>query len=176
MVESESERDDAAQRLKKQYHACMTQPDTSRVLEVYLENRDEACPRCGYNLRGIKTAECPECNAPVRLEIARPRSVLWHSVVCVMCGVAFGNSALTLAFQIYSDHRTIALFPGSMPATAPNYWNPWPDLIAVAGTCGVFCTWVWGWRLLCMKKRSVRWSGSILLLTAVLGYAVWPWM
>lgn len=86
----------------------------------------------------------------MRLEISRPRPVLWHSVVSVMCGITLGNSVLMMAFQVYSDYRTIAFFPGSIPATASNYWNPWPDLVAVAGACGVsLFLWIWGWRRLC---------------------------
>lgn len=61
LVASESSRDDDSQRRHDLYHACMTQPDTSLVLEVFLEDRDEACPSCGYNLRGLKATECPEC-------------------------------------------------------------------------------------------------------------------
>lgn len=169
----------AASHLNNLYHACVTQPDRSRAVEVFLESRDEACTNCGYNLRGLKATECPKCGAPVRFEIPRPRRVLWHSVVCVMCGIAFGNSALTLAFEMYSDHRTIVLLPGSVSATASNYWNPWPDLIAIAGACGVFFFWIWGWKGLCFKKRSVRWSCSIILLILLsvhLGYAVVPWV
>lgn len=33
------------------------------ALRAYLADRDVPCPACGYNLRGITTAACPECGA-----------------------------------------------------------------------------------------------------------------
>ena len=40
-----------------------------RALLVWLEARDAPCPVCGYNLRGVASARCPECAAPLRLEV-----------------------------------------------------------------------------------------------------------
>ena len=37
-------------------------------LERYLADRDCACPRCRYNLRGLRGEACPECGQPLRLE------------------------------------------------------------------------------------------------------------
>lgn len=37
-------------------------------LERYLADRDLACSRCKYNLRGTRGDACPECGEPIRLE------------------------------------------------------------------------------------------------------------
>jgi hypothetical protein len=37
-------------------------------LESYLADHDEPCPKCGYNLRGLRGKVCPECGAPIDLD------------------------------------------------------------------------------------------------------------
>jgi hypothetical protein len=39
--------------------------DDASHLQALLQNRDCACPRCGYNLRGLTGTDCPECGVPV---------------------------------------------------------------------------------------------------------------
>lgn len=39
------------------------------LLEQYLANRDELCPACGYNLRGLTGTHCPECGDELRLHV-----------------------------------------------------------------------------------------------------------
>ena len=39
------------------------------LLKAYLETNDAPCPVCGYNLRGVELAVCPECNAPIELVV-----------------------------------------------------------------------------------------------------------
>ncbi len=47
---------------------------------AYLAERDVPCPKCGYNLRGIRGARCPECAHPIELDqlraVCRPRRLL----------------------------------------------------------------------------------------------------
>lgn len=38
-----------------------------RHLAIYLADRDAPCPACGYNLRGLEGARCPECGAELTL-------------------------------------------------------------------------------------------------------------
>jgi hypothetical protein len=42
------------------------------LLVEFLGERDVACPGCGYNLRGVSGARCPECARGLSLVIERP--------------------------------------------------------------------------------------------------------
>lgn len=39
------------------------------LLPVFLAARDVACPSCGYNLRGLREARCPECGEAIALQV-----------------------------------------------------------------------------------------------------------
>jgi len=48
------------------WHAAQL-PHAERLTR-YLADRDRACPRCKYNLRGMRGEACPECGESIRLE------------------------------------------------------------------------------------------------------------
>ena len=45
-------------------------PGKSNVERIseYLNDRDMACFKCGYNLRGLISAVCPECGTGIQLQ------------------------------------------------------------------------------------------------------------
>ncbi len=45
------------------------------LLQEYLSDRDEPCPRCGYNLRRLQNDTCPECGdaLTIRVGLVEPR-------------------------------------------------------------------------------------------------------
>jgi len=45
---------------------------TDEAVRLYLAERDAPCPGCGYNLRGIEHAACPECGRGIELTLSRP--------------------------------------------------------------------------------------------------------
>jgi len=56
---------------------------TRELLKTYGVDRDVACPRCGYNLRGNAGGRCPECGKDVsayikRASIGRERGRIIH--------------------------------------------------------------------------------------------------
>lgn len=54
-------------------------PDTPQSpLTLFLAENDVSCPnpKCGFNLRGLKDATCPECRESLSLTVRRPEA-LW---------------------------------------------------------------------------------------------------
>lgn len=45
--------------------------ENDTLVAAYLAERDVACPFCGYQLRGIVRARCPECAMPLDVELLR---------------------------------------------------------------------------------------------------------
>lgn len=75
-------------------------------LVEWLADRDAPCPNCGYNLRGLTCANCPECGMEVRLRIglAEPRWVDWIVGLiglAVSLGWSGGISAMFLIAAIF---------------------------------------------------------------------------
>lgn len=52
--------------------------DTSTLLIAFLAANDAPCPGCGYNLRGLAGATCPECGEAVELDVRRESAGIWH--------------------------------------------------------------------------------------------------
>lgn len=82
-----------------------TGPVASRASEAdalreYLASRDAGCPGYGYNLRGLATDQCPECNQPLVLAVglAEPKMRLWLAAVV---GLALGTG-LKLLLLVYA--------------------------------------------------------------------------
>src|SRR4051812_41860732 len=56
----------------------------------YLRDRDVPCPLCGYNLRQLDSARCPECGRDIRLNInlAEPYLRGWITAAAALCASA----------------------------------------------------------------------------------------
>lgn len=69
------------------------------MLAAYLARRDAPCPSCGYNLRGLTSRRCPECDQELALRVALlvPRA---GAFILGLCGTAIGTGfcILLLAF------------------------------------------------------------------------------
>lgn len=63
------------------------------ALVSWLAERDAECPVCGYNLRGLRGARCPECAAGVRLEVGSENLAIGPWVLAVV------SVALALGFD-----------------------------------------------------------------------------
>lgn len=83
-------------------HASAESVRLGRVtLAAYLADRDEACPSCGYNLRGLASDRCPECMSELvlRIAMAEPRLGLFLSTV-VAWSLGAGFSVLLLVYLL----------------------------------------------------------------------------
>jgi hypothetical protein len=45
--------------------------DGADELRAFLAGRDVECPQCGYNLRGLRGAACPECGSALSFRMLR---------------------------------------------------------------------------------------------------------
>src|SRR5512133_1904122 len=76
--------------------------EDSRVawLIDYLRERDVPCPLCGYNLRRLASARCPECGQEIglRINLAEPHLRGWITAVVALCASA-GIGVIILAIS-----------------------------------------------------------------------------
>ena len=72
--------------------------DDDAFLVTYLQERDEPCPRCRYNLRGLRSGVCPECGMGLRLGVAAREPYLWPWLIALLA--AAGTSAIGLLFVV----------------------------------------------------------------------------
>ncbi|GIK19747.1 MAG: hypothetical protein DYG93_09035 [Leptolyngbya sp. PLA2] len=80
-------------------------------LREFLAERDEPCPSCGYNLRGLAGRACPECGLglTLRVGLAEPATgTLIATIVGLALGVGWSFSFLALMVGI-------SLWEGSWP-------------------------------------------------------------
>lgn len=90
---------------------------------AFLAGRSVPCPRCGYDLCDIPTAQCPECGEPLVLKIGSPRSRFGWLVLAMAPGCFSGVAALFVMVPVVITvwHR----LPAGRGA-------PWPVFVADA--------------------------------------------
>lgn len=74
--------------------------DDERLLE-FLRDRDAACPRCGYNLRGLSEPRCPECAERLELRVGLSTPRFGWLVAAMTPGLFSGVCAALLAFPLW---------------------------------------------------------------------------
>jgi len=103
----------------------MTESNTSgcgedtATLVSHLRDRDEACPLCNYNLRGLRSSNCPECGTKLVLSVqqAEPYLRAWLLMTVLLCLNA-GMGLLILCITIRDSHFPETLLrPVILPAT-----------------------------------------------------------
>lgn len=73
--------------------------NTSLLLQ-FLATNDATCPVCGYNVRGLKRAVCPECHHALELTVGTPRVPLAWFVIAIAPGIFSGIAALFMAIPV----------------------------------------------------------------------------
>jgi len=116
-----------------------------RQTRLHLQGHDVACPRCGYNLRGMKRLRCPECG----------REFSWQDMRAPEARISWRTAAVDL-FGLFATVGVNMLLVG-----------------VTAAAVIVFAKGSWFtdelWR---MGRDSVSMSGLLLL---VLGLSVVAW-
>ena len=88
--------------------------DADTLLLEFLRDRDAECPLCGYNLRNLPAATCPECREPLSLSVGLRKPRFGWILVTMIPGFFSGICA---ALMLIPLGRT--LFWANPPA-------PWP--------------------------------------------------
>ncbi|HYE03831.1 MAG TPA: hypothetical protein VD963_11440 [Phycisphaerales bacterium] len=118
----------------------------SARLAEFLAHEEAACPLCGYGLRGLKAARCPECDAPLHLGILSDDARLrlpWFltAIVSISLGLGFDAVVSLLLIVIIIDEGA------PPPPVRPFVLAMW----ALALLCGLALT------VLCrMRRRFAR--------------------
>jgi hypothetical protein len=83
-------------------------------LQHFLATTDAPCPSCDYNLRGLKSDACPECNQKLVLNVAlaEPRQ---RAFIAALVGLAMGagfQGLLALYFVYWTFVRNRGMGEG----------------------------------------------------------------
>jgi hypothetical protein len=128
------------------------------TLAEFLADRDEPCPSCGYNLRGMQSGVCPECRQELVLgvQLAEPKL---KAFIATVLGLAVGGgfSAMLVGYVIVSE---VAMRRASVP---PDFFRA---VIPGVVVCGVPLA------VLLVKRRAF----SRLSEVARVGWAVLAWI
>lgn len=115
-------------------------------LSEYLADHDTPCPQCGYNLRGLRSSACPECNERLVLAVrpAEPR-LAWFvfGLVGLAGGAGFNVIVLSWALWVIVFQRY-----------GPSLGEFWPVVIGAPMLAALSGLWVW------QRRRMARWSAS----------------
>ena len=127
----------------------------------WLAERNADCPVCGYNVRGLRTPQCPECAAPLELALRSPNQRIgpWALAMVSLSAAAGFDLVLTACFVV------ICVLHGPAPI----------DIIlrvAVLTVLGIVCVGVMA-TLVSRRKRWMRlpvriqWRWGWVILAAV---------
>jgi hypothetical protein len=89
-----------------------TEAQRPHAVGEFLADRDVPCPACGYNLRDLSSARCPECGLALRLPLtARPsRGAAWWLGVVGIAGtaVALGDALVVSCLRSKGVEAVVA--------------------------------------------------------------------
>jgi hypothetical protein len=141
--------------------------DGSSSFARFLAEHDVHCPRCGYNLRGLSSAKCPECGTDAGWGLFSPwgwgsRPGLYRAVEgCVLSAVVMGGFLLAFRLPRAIERNNAREIAASV-------------IIPV-------CSWVGLWFWFAMRRKlakapgyiQARWaSGAVALLALALLSAI----
>jgi hypothetical protein len=137
----------------------------SEMLRNYLAERDEPCPGCGYNLRGLTGGRCPECNQDLCLRVGLVEQRLaWFIFGVVGIGMSLGFCTLLLAWAASMLVRV---------SGGPQMW----DILLLAVGAIVACAMMWWWlgarRRFASSTEQSRWGLAILVTVIGLVFPIW---
>ncbi len=138
-------------------------PPNSHLLSTYLADTDEFCPSCNYNLRGLATGVCPECNQPLCLSVTvREPRLAWFlvAVIGLSCGIGLTGFMIVLLILMVRNGN---VGPSTLMGTLGLLFGS-----AFATLCGSLTT------ILAARRRFARFSRQLRAMIAVLACTLPP--
>lgn len=131
----------------------------SNPLAWFLKDREYPCPRCGYSLKGLTSAKCPECGVGLELSVTPERLPLGAWLTCVIgAAIAAGyftiSTLLALGFWIWGN-----------PAISLGEW--------LSMSIGAVLTTALTWLVIRSRERIGKWPKRVRVLVAT-GMGFWP--
>ena len=124
-----------------------------QLLCAYLADRDVACPRCGYNVRGLTGDTCPECGSQLMLTLnaAMPKQASMFAGLIGLAG-ALGYAAISLL-----NLGIQALLPGP-PIIFSLVLSAGVSLVLAGVAIGL---WFHAWWLIARQHAMLQWLSAI---------------
>lgn len=152
--------------IKRKPHFVDDRINDANLLARCLEDRDQPCPVCRYNLHGVKAGACPECGAELELRIgavSRPLPYMTPWIVALL-GIALPLGPIGVA-AFRSTVRTGRFGPYRY---LPGFVELWA-VTAFLGAALVVLIVRRNW--FCSKRRRWQWTRvcvTYLLIAVVL--------
>ncbi len=140
-------------------------------LVQFLAERDTPCPGCGYNLRGLRSSRCPECEQPLVLsvQLAEPRLAAFLCGV-IGLGAGLGFNGIIGAWWIYA----MVMQPPRMSFSVP--WSLLFSLLIFA-----LLLWLWVRRRPWIRRQNPGlqwfmglWAWILTVISAIWFFATVP--
>jgi len=138
--------------------------DHDTFLRSYLADRDEDCPMCSYNLRGLTGPMCPECGEGLRMRVSlcEPRLGLYlFGVVGWAVGVGF-SGLLLVAWFLPSK------ILGGDYASLHDTWTLWLQIVVQGSMMGLS---LWKGRWIRTMSGRFRWTLAAVAWLVSIGLA-----
>lgn len=138
-------------------------------LKDFLSDQDAACPSCGYNLRGLTSQMCPECQEHLVLGVRLAEPKL-KAFIATVLGLAVGGgfSAMLLGYVLVDKlaRSRGSVPPGFLQAVLPGLIVCGVPLAVLLNGRRTFCRWD-GWiRITCAVLAWLLAAGNLLYFTA----------
>jgi hypothetical protein len=95
---------------------------THDQLTSFLASRDFPCPSCNYNLRGVASDHCPECNTPLTLTLNASATIraerrlvtILASIIAILSALNIGRACIIISASAQNLYiqPTIMVKPG----------------------------------------------------------------
>ena len=141
-------------------------PAHASLLQDFLSQRDIPCPGCRYNLRGLTTAQCPECGENLRLTVGLeyPKQA---ALITGLVGLA-ASAGFNAMLLVYLILEVVA----GRGMNAYMYPFLFINLIGMVISGGLIAAWLLLWRRLHRQDSAVRWMASLVCLALPLINAI----